>query len=69
MTDERSVWTGVVTERMRCCICGESTEGAADYVLVELTVAEAEARQWLGAHAGHLNDVLAEGFQVEVHLM
>ena len=69
MTDERSTWTGVVTERLRCCICGGSTDDAPDYVLVELTAPFAKTRQWLGAHAEHLNDVLAEGFEVEVHIM
>ncbi|MFE1233274.1 hypothetical protein [Streptomyces sp. NPDC059442] len=65
----RSSWTGVVSERLRCFICGGSTDDAADYVLVELTAPAAETRQYFGAHAGHLNGVLAEGFEVEVHLM
>ncbi|MER5619357.1 hypothetical protein [Streptomyces sp. NPDC002215] len=62
-------WTGVVSERLRCCVCGGSTDGAKDYVLVELTAQFSGARQWLGAHAEHLNSVLAEGFSVEVHQM
>lgn len=62
-------WTGAVTERLRCCICGEDTASADDYVLLEMTAAPGTATQWLGAHAGHLNAVLAEGFEVEVHLM
>ncbi|MDQ0578546.1 hypothetical protein [Streptomyces rishiriensis] len=69
MTDDQSSWTGAVTERLRCCVCGESTDESPDYVLVELTAPPAGTRQWLGAHAGHLNAVLAEGFNVEVHLM
>lgn len=59
-------WTGVVSERLRCCVCGGSTDGAEGYVLVELTAQFSGARQWLGAHAEHLNSVLAEGFSVEV---
>ena len=62
-------WTGVVSERLRCCFCGGSTDGSEDYVLVELTAQFSDARQWLGAHAEHLNSVLAEGFSVEVNQM
>ncbi|MFF0747184.1 hypothetical protein ACFYVL_43075 [Streptomyces sp. NPDC004111] len=62
-------WTGVVSERLRCCVCGGSTNGSEDYVLVELTAPFSDARQWLGAHAEHLNSLLAEGFSVEVHQM
>ncbi|MFF7182276.1 hypothetical protein [Streptomyces sp. NPDC008121] len=69
MTDERAAWTGVVSERLRCCICGQSTDDASDYVLIEMTAPSAETRQWFGAHAEHVNGVLAEGFQVEVHMM
>lgn len=61
--------TGAVSQRLRCCVCGGSTDGAEDYVLVELTAKCSGARQWLGAHAEHLNSVLAEGFSVEVHDM
>ncbi|MFI5825070.1 hypothetical protein ACIA8I_39315 [Streptomyces rishiriensis] len=64
-----SEWTGAVSERLRCCVCGESTDGAEDYVLVELAAKFSDARQWLGAHAEHLNSVLAQGFSVEVHDM
>ncbi|MEU5196094.1 hypothetical protein [Streptomyces scabiei] len=64
-----SEWTGAVSERLRCCVCGGSTDGAEDYVLVELTAKFSDARQWLGAHAEHLNSVLAKGFSVEVHDM
>ncbi|MFG2577278.1 hypothetical protein [Streptomyces sp. NPDC048481] len=60
-------WTGVVSRRLRCCVCGGSTDGSEDYVLVELTAQFSGARQWLGAHAEHLNSVLADGFSVEVH--
>ncbi|WP_330291462.1 hypothetical protein [Streptomyces sp. NBC_00576] len=69
MSDERSTWTGVVTERLRCCICGGSTDDAPDYVLIELTAPASNASQFFGAHAGHLNDALTEGFDVEVHMM
>lgn len=62
-------WTGAVSQRLRCCVCGGSSDGAEDYVLVELTAKFSDARQWLGAHAEHLNSVLAEGFSVEVHDM
>ncbi|MDH6145404.1 hypothetical protein P3T35_007459 [Kitasatospora sp. GP30] len=57
------------TQRLRCCVCGQSTEGAQDHVLLELSAESSDARQYLGAHAGHLNSVLAKGFSVEVHLM
>jgi hypothetical protein len=69
MTADESAWTGAVSERLRCCICGDATDGAEDYVLLQATAASSEAVQWLGAHAGHLNAVLAPGFRVEVHLM
>ncbi|MEU8974767.1 hypothetical protein AB0D11_36850 [Streptomyces monashensis] len=62
-------WTGAVSQRLRCCVCGGSTDGSEDYVLVELTAQFSGARQWLGAHADHLNSVLAEGFSVEIHQM
>ncbi|MEE6263809.1 hypothetical protein [Plantactinospora sonchi] len=58
-----------MSERLRCCVCGEETAGADDYVLIQLSAAQSPATQWLGAHASHLNSVLARGFQVEVHLM
>jgi hypothetical protein len=56
-------------QRLRCCVCGEETEGAEDYVLMELSAEESDARQYFGAHAEHLNSALAKGFSVEVHLM
>ncbi|WP_229071067.1 hypothetical protein [Actinoplanes sp. DH11] len=68
MTDG-TTWTGEVTKRLRCCICGEDTVGDEDYVLLRLTAAPGAATQWLGAHAAHLNAVLADGFEVEIHLM
>ena len=58
-----------VSERLRCCVCGEPTDGADDYVLLAATAAPSDAVQYLGAHAAHLNGVLAPGFEVEVHLM
>jgi hypothetical protein len=66
MRPDPRLWTGRVTERLRCCICGEATHDADDYVLLELTAAPGVASQWLGAHAEHLNGVLAAGFRVEV---
>jgi hypothetical protein len=67
-TDE-AAWTGAVSERLRCCICGDGTDGSDDYVLLQVTAGGSDAVQWLGAHAKHLNGVLAQGFRVEVHLM
>ncbi|AWT47266.1 hypothetical protein GCM10018783_02570 [Streptomyces griseosporeus] len=67
--EDEPEWTGVVSQRLRCCVCGGSTAGSEDYVLVELTSQSSDARQWLGAHADHLNSVLADGFSVEVHQM
>jgi hypothetical protein len=49
--------------------CGDATDGADDYVLLHATAAASDAVQYLGAHATHLNGVLAPGFEVEVHLM
>lgn len=69
MSSDARSWTGPVGERLRCCVCGEETAGADDYVLVQLSAARSTATQWLGAHASHLDSVLAPGFQVEVHLM
>ncbi|MBX6752010.1 MAG: hypothetical protein IRY85_20510 [Micromonosporaceae bacterium] len=60
-------WTGAVSERLRCCICGGDTRGADDYILVELTAAPGQARQWFGAHAAHLNEVMAPGFKTDIH--
>ena len=62
-------WTGAVSERLRCCICGDPTDDADDYVLLEVTAGVSSAVQYLGAHAAHLNGVLAKGFEVEVRLM
>jgi|HubBroStandDraft_6_1064221.scaffolds.fasta_scaffold101730_1 hypothetical protein len=53
---------------MRCCVCGESTADASDYVEIEITAGRT-ARQFLGAHAEHLNEVLRPGFKTEVHLI
>ncbi len=69
MTAEEPAWTGAVPERLRCCVCGEDTADADDYVLLQVTAAPSDAVQWLGAHAAHLNAVLGAGFAVEVHLM
>ncbi|MFS8499957.1 MAG: hypothetical protein FWJ70_17360 [Micromonosporaceae bacterium] len=69
MSSERRTWTGRVNRRLRCCICGGDTTDAEDYVLLELTAFPGQASQWLGAHAEHLNRVLAAGFEVEIHKM
>jgi hypothetical protein len=66
---EDAAWTGPVTERLRCCVCGDDTDGADDYVVLQVTAAQSGAVQFLGAHAAHINGVLAPGFSVEVHLM
>ncbi|CAG6394283.1 flagellar hook-length control protein FliK [Streptomyces cocklensis] len=58
-----------VSERLRCCICGDDTTDADDYVQLTLTADGSDAQQALGAHAEHLNQALAPGFTVEVHLM
>jgi hypothetical protein len=49
---------------MRCCICGDDTEGADDYVVLALSAAPSDAIQYLGAHAAHLNGALAPGFRL-----
>ncbi|MET7352940.1 hypothetical protein [Streptomyces mirabilis] len=51
------------------CICGQSTADADDYVLLGISAPGVPTEQWLGAHAEHLNSVLARGFSVEVHKM
>jgi hypothetical protein len=61
--------TDSTDDRLRCCICGHDTTGAEDYVLLDITADGNGPRQFLGAHATHLNSVLAKGFSVEVHLM
>ncbi|AGL20614.1 hypothetical protein L083_7104 [Actinoplanes sp. N902-109] len=38
-------------------------------MLLQVTAAASGAVQFLGAHAGHLNQALAPGFRVEVQLM
>lgn len=56
-------------QRLLCCICGQSTDDADDYVLLGISAPGIPTEQWLGAHAEHLNSVLARGFSVEVHKM
>jgi hypothetical protein len=58
-----------VSERLRCCVCGTDTRDAADYVEIELRTESTAASQFFGAHAAHLNAVMADGFVVEVHNM
>ncbi|MEU4242678.1 hypothetical protein [Actinoplanes sp. NPDC026619] len=62
-------WTGPVTTRLRCCICGGDTEGDEDYVVIALHAAPSDAIQYLGAHAPHLDGAMARGFTVEVTQM
>ncbi|WP_041832829.1 hypothetical protein [Actinoplanes sp. N902-109] len=69
MSPDERTWTGAVSERLRCCVCGDATDDAEDYVLLQVTAAASGAVQFLGAHAGHLNQALAPGFRVEVQLM
>ncbi|WP_189081321.1 hypothetical protein [Mangrovihabitans endophyticus] len=62
--DQRE-WTGPVTTRMRCCICGDDTEGADNYIVLALSAAPSDAIQYLGAHADHFNRALAPGFHLD----
>lgn len=55
-----------VSERLRCFICGDETTGAVDYVEVAISVEEGDAQQFFGAHANHLESVMADGFSIEV---
>ncbi|MFI5648817.1 hypothetical protein [Kitasatospora sp. NPDC051705] len=56
-------------EHLLCCVCGQSTTGSDDYVLLGISAPGIPTEQWLGAHAEHLNAVLARGFSVELHRM
>jgi len=58
-----------VSTKLRCCICGNDTADAVDYLLLKLTSLYSRGEQFLGAHAACLNAILAEGFRAEVHLM
>lgn len=63
-------WTGPVAQRIRCCICGDDTAGSGDYVVIGVITEQSSGElQYLGAHAGHLEAVMARGFTVEVTLM
>jgi hypothetical protein len=55
-----------VNDRLRCCVCGGDTTGAEDYVQLTLSTEHTATRQAFGAHAGHLEDLLAPGFTVEL---
>lgn len=57
--------SGLPLDRMRCCFCGEGTTGT-DYVQLELRIDGTGARQFFGAHRGHLQERLARGFTVEL---
>lgn len=40
-----------VSQRLRCCICGDDTDEADDYIVIELRAEDNDGRQFLGAHA------------------
>ncbi|MGA5303729.1 hypothetical protein ACPCHT_27660 [Nucisporomicrobium flavum] len=70
MSGDDAEWTGPVPQRIRCCICGDDTAGADDYVVIGVITEESSGEiQYLGAHAAHLEGVMARGFTVEVTLM
>ena len=70
MSPDTAEWTGPVSQRIRCCICGDDTAGADDYVVIGVITQWAGGEiQYLGAHASHLEGALARGFTVEVTLM
>lgn len=50
-------------------MCGDGTAKSRDYITMELAVEHLPTRQWFGAHARCLNEVLAERFSVEIHEM
>jgi hypothetical protein len=54
------------TQRLRCCICGRETEDANDYVQLTLSTDTSESIQYFGAHAAHLSEVFALGFNIEI---
>jgi hypothetical protein len=63
-------WTGPVSQRIRCCICGDDTAGSDDYVVIGVITEQSSGEiQYLGAHAAHLDATMARGFTVEVTLM
>ncbi|OEV09290.1 hypothetical protein AN218_22875 [Streptomyces nanshensis] len=59
----------MTSQRLRCCICGMSTEDALDHVVLTATTEDVDTEQRLDAHAECVNGVLAPGFTIEVHLM
>ena len=65
MSADQREWSGPVTTRMRCCVCGDDTEGADDYIVLALHAAPSSAIQYLGAHAAHFDGVLAPGFRLD----
>jgi hypothetical protein len=48
---------------MRCCICGEDTSGSRRYIEIEIAAEEDDSRQIFGAHADHLDGVMAQGLR------
>ncbi|WP_150136037.1 hypothetical protein [Streptomyces hyaluromycini] len=54
-----------MVQRLLCCICGQSTADADDYVLLGISAPGIPTEQWLAAHAEHLNSTLARGFSVD----
>jgi hypothetical protein len=70
MSADAAEWTGPVSRRIRCCICGDDTAGADDYVVIGVVTEQSSGEiQYLGAHAAHLEGAMARGFSVEVTLM
>jgi hypothetical protein len=53
-------------KRMRCCICGDDTGEAEDYLLIRITPETGPTFQYFGVHASHLQEVLARGFNIEI---
>jgi len=70
MSADALEWTGPVSQRIPCCICGDDTAGADDYVVIGVVTEQSSGEiQYLGAHAAHLEATMARGFAVEVTLM
>jgi hypothetical protein len=70
MSTDGAEWTGPPSQRLRCCICGDDTTGADDYVVIGVITEQSNGEfQYLGAHSAHLEGAMARGFTVEVTLM
>lgn len=55
-----------VSERLRCCLCGLTTDEASDYLEMELTPPSGQPAPIFGVHANHLAAHLAAGFRIEI---